>query len=89
MPKNNIGIKIFFVFLQLSLYYLKCSFGFANLNTNPQMALSKIRVQNYPSNNKFDEAKQAMSLITMIDLPTCRCVNNLLPGKILFTLLEL
>ena len=81
MPNNNIGYSLLFIFLQLSMNYVNSSLGFANFNTNPQMALSKMRVQNHPSNKKFDAAKQAINLITTIDLPTCRCVNILVPGK--------
>ena len=78
MPKFEIRLLLF-IFLQLSLYYVNNSHGFANFNMNPQTKFSQMRGQNFPSNKKFDAAKQAMNLITMIDLPTCRCVNTLAP----------
>ena len=78
MPKFEIRLLLF-IFLQLSLYYVNNSHCFANFNMNPQTKFSQIRGQNFPSNKKFDAAKQAMNLITMIDLPTCRCVNTLAP----------
>ena len=81
MPKINIRSEILFVFFQLSLNWVCFSSGFANFNMNPQATLSQMRVQNLPQNKKFDLAKQAMNLITLTELSTCRCVNTLAPGK--------
>ena len=80
MPKISFHFAVLLISIQLSFNYVRYSYGFANFNMNQHRTLSQMRTPNFPQNKKFDVAKQAMNLITMIDLPTCRCVNTLSAG---------
>ena len=80
MPKINFHIAFLLISIQLSFNYVSYLYGFANFNMNQHRTLSQMRAPNFSQNKKFDAAKQAMNLITMIDLPTCRCVNTLTAG---------
>ena len=52
----------------------------ANYPQNVDFSTMKF-TKNPPTNGRrFDAAKEAMNLVTTIDLPTCRCVNTLLSG---------
>ena len=80
MPKISFHFAVLLISIQLSFNYVRYSYGFTNFNMNQHRTLSQMRTPNFPQNKKFDAAKQAMNLITMIDLPTCRCVNTLSAG---------
>ena len=80
MPKISFHLAFLLISIQLSFNYVRYLNGIANFNMNQHRTLSQMRTPNFPQNKKFDAAKQAMNLITMIDLPTCRCVNTLSAG---------
>jgi hypothetical protein len=74
----------FYILLQLFITLNTISVAWASFN-HPQMELSKMKFRN-PGNNgqSFYSAKEAMNLVTTIDLTTCRCINTFVAGKTIF-----
>ena len=71
----NKNVALFYILFQLFIT-LNSKLALANFN-HPQM---KFRNPGNHGQGPYT-AKQAMDLVTTIDLPTCRCINTFVAGK--------
>ena len=81
MSVLNKHVVFSYILLQLLITFNTKSVARANF-VHAQKEFSKIKFRN-PGNNgqRFFTAKDAMNLVTTIDLSTCRCMNTFVPGK--------